>query len=355
MTRTGSSRSCAPSSASRPSRSSATTAGNRPSPLGDAFSRQWPSNGRSWSSSRTCTGRTRACSTSWTSSSTGSRTCRCWRSQPRGPSCSSGAPAGVAASSMRRRSRCRRSARTRRRSSSRSSWSDPCCPPSRSRRCWSVQAAIPSMPSSSPSSSSNGAPPTSSGFPRRSRASSRPASTGLPTPRRTCCATPPSSARCSGRLPFAMAQTRRRPCTRSSARDSCAARSARPSKARPSLRFPTPSFATSPTGRSPEPTVPRSTAASRSGSRRLGRPEDHAEMLAHHWHSAFELARAAGVEAPELADKARAGSPRSRRPCGRPQRVSHGREVLRGGTRSLARTMTLSARFFCFVEPGHST
>ena len=37
----------------------------------------------------------------------------------------------------------------------------------------------------------------------------------------------------------------------------------------------------------------------------LGRPEDHAEMLAHHWHSAFELARAAGMEAPELADKAR--------------------------------------------------
>ena len=37
----------------------------------------------------------------------------------------------------------------------------------------------------------------------------------------------------------------------------------------------------------------------------LGRPEDHAEMLAHHWHSAFELARAAGMEAPELADRAR--------------------------------------------------
>jgi class 3 adenylate cyclase/tetratricopeptide (TPR) repeat protein len=37
----------------------------------------------------------------------------------------------------------------------------------------------------------------------------------------------------------------------------------------------------------------------------LGRPEDHAEMLAHHWHSAFELARAAGMEAPELAERAR--------------------------------------------------
>ena len=40
------------------------------------------------------TGRTRACSTSSTSSSTGSPTSRCWPSQPRGPSCSSGARLG---------------------------------------------------------------------------------------------------------------------------------------------------------------------------------------------------------------------------------------------------------------------
>ena len=37
----------------------------------------------------------------------------------------------------------------------------------------------------------------------------------------------------------------------------------------------------------------------------LGRPEDHAEMLAHHWQSAFELARAAGVEAADVAGRAR--------------------------------------------------
>ena len=37
----------------------------------------------------------------------------------------------------------------------------------------------------------------------------------------------------------------------------------------------------------------------------LGRPDDHAEMLAHHWLSAFELARAAGVEAADLAGRAR--------------------------------------------------
>jgi tetratricopeptide (TPR) repeat protein len=37
----------------------------------------------------------------------------------------------------------------------------------------------------------------------------------------------------------------------------------------------------------------------------LGRPEDHAEMLAHHWLSAFDLYRAAGMEAPEVARSAR--------------------------------------------------
>jgi len=37
----------------------------------------------------------------------------------------------------------------------------------------------------------------------------------------------------------------------------------------------------------------------------LGRPEDHAEMVAHHWRSALELARAAGQDGGELAERAR--------------------------------------------------
>jgi len=37
----------------------------------------------------------------------------------------------------------------------------------------------------------------------------------------------------------------------------------------------------------------------------LGRPEDHAEMLAYHWRSALELARAAGQDDDELTDRAR--------------------------------------------------
>ena len=37
----------------------------------------------------------------------------------------------------------------------------------------------------------------------------------------------------------------------------------------------------------------------------LGRPDDHAEMLAYHWHSALELVRAAGGDDAELVDRAR--------------------------------------------------
>jgi class 3 adenylate cyclase/tetratricopeptide (TPR) repeat protein len=37
----------------------------------------------------------------------------------------------------------------------------------------------------------------------------------------------------------------------------------------------------------------------------LGRPDDHAEMLAHHWQSALALARAAGVDAADLGGRAR--------------------------------------------------
>ena len=125
-------------------------------------------------------------------------------------------------------------------------------------------------------------------------------------------------------------------CTRSSARDSCAARSARPSKARPSSRLRMHSFATSPTGRSPEPTVQRSTAASQSGSRASGVRKTTLRC------SPTTGSRRSSSLVPQawrLAESRRQGSrgpPRSRRPRGRPQCVSHGREVLRRGTRTLA-------------------
>ena len=37
----------------------------------------------------------------------------------------------------------------------------------------------------------------------------------------------------------------------------------------------------------------------------LGRPDDHAEMLAHHWRSSLELAQVSGKETPELVDATR--------------------------------------------------
>jgi len=37
----------------------------------------------------------------------------------------------------------------------------------------------------------------------------------------------------------------------------------------------------------------------------LGRPEDHGEMLAHHWRAALELARAAGRDSGDLAERTR--------------------------------------------------
>ena len=40
----------------------------------------------------------------------------------------------------------------------------------------------------------------------------------------------------------------------------------------------------------------------------LGRPDDHSEMLAYHWHSALELARASGADDPALAPRARRAS-----------------------------------------------
>ena len=75
--------------------------GDESSPPGGASSRPGRASGRSCWSSRTCTGPTTRC---WSSSSTwssGRRACRCSSSARPGPSCSSGVPAGAAASGTR--------------------------------------------------------------------------------------------------------------------------------------------------------------------------------------------------------------------------------------------------------------
>ena len=53
----------------------------------------------------------------------------------------------------------------------------------------------------------------------------------------------------------------------------------------------------------------------------LGRPDDHAEMLAHHYLTALELDKAAGVDTQDLADRARLRLLRGGRPGLRPQRL----------------------------------
>ena len=93
--------------------------------------------------------------------------------------------------------------------------------------------------------------------------------------------------------------------THSSARVSSAASAARHSKARASSRSRTRSFATSRTARSHVPIARRRHRAVAEWIDGLGRPEDHAEMLAYHWSSALELVRASGGSDDEIVERTR--------------------------------------------------
>ena len=73
-------------------------AGVRCSRPGGFSSRRWPSGGRWCWCSRTCTGRTMGCWTSWITWSAGRAGCRCWWPGRPGRSCWSGGRAGAAAS-----------------------------------------------------------------------------------------------------------------------------------------------------------------------------------------------------------------------------------------------------------------
>ena len=97
-------------------------------------------------------------------------------------------------------------------------------------------------------------------------------------------------------LPRPRTRTRSRPrSTRSSGKASSAASGARHSRAKASSRSRTRSCVTSRTGRSRAQSERSGIARWRSGWTALGRPEDHAEMLAYHWSSALELVRASAV------------------------------------------------------------
>ena len=93
-------------------------------------------------------------------------------------------------------------------------------------------------------------------------------------------------------------------CTLWNARSSSDASDARPSPARRSSPFATRSFATSRTGRSHAPTAPSKHVGAAGWIEGLGRPQDHAELLARHYLAALELDRAGEARHGEIRDRA---------------------------------------------------
>ena len=201
----------------------------------------------------------------------------------------------------------RRSPTSRRRSSSGACSPARCSRPRRSRRCSSARAATRCTRSSSSSSTPSRARPTSSRSRRRSRASSPPASTGFPDSEKSLlqdaavvgkvfwASSIGRDARRRHRLaPFARAQGLRPPPAALVARRRERVRVR--ARARPRRRR---------TARSPAPNARQRHRAVAEWIDGLGRPEDHAEMLAYHWSSALELVRASGGDDDELVERTR--------------------------------------------------
>ena len=213
-------------------------------------------------------------------------------------------------------------------------------PLSHSTRSSSAQAAIRSMPSSSQSSTSNGARPSWAAAARRPfRGSSPPASMRSRQSEKTRAA----GLGC-GREGVLGECARRKMMIASAALHCPRAQRLRPTaealipggrervRLRPCAR-PGRCLRTD----SPNRHRSRSTATSPSGWRPSGAPKTTPEMLAHHWRSALELARAAGRgrRRPRHTHAPRAA--RCRRSRVLAQRFRRRREVLRRGARALAR------------------
>ena len=144
---------------------------------------------------------------------------------------------------------------------------------------------------------------------RTCRESSPRGSIRSPTRRSACSKTRPWLARSSGlrRSQLSTDRSALRWTTLSvpsSARTSSGASDAPPSKASRSTRSTTSSFATSRTDRSLDPSAATSTYGRPSGSNRSAE-EDQAELLAHHYQSALELARASGASTTDLEPRVR--------------------------------------------------
>ena len=99
--------------------------------------------------------------------------------------------------------------------------------------------------------------------------------------------------------------TPRPPSTRSSARDSSAASGPRRWRARRRSHSPTALVRDVAYGQISRPDRMEKHGAVARWIEGLGRPDDHAEMLAYHWRSSLDLARASGRETPELIDETR--------------------------------------------------
>ena len=84
----------------------------------------------------------------------------------------------------------------------------------------------------------------------------------------------------------------------------------------------------------------RSTSLAAGWIERLGRREDHAEMLAHHYLQALELTEAPAGSTAAFAGAAADGADRRRRPRRRAQRVRRGRSLLPGCARAARRGTT---------------
>ena len=277
----------------------AATAAARRSPPGGASSRRSPRSGRSSSSSRISTGRTTACSTSSTTSSTGRPACRCSSSAPRGPSCSSGGPAGAAASRTRSRlalAALRRGDRRLVHALLERSVLRRRCRQTLLERAGGnplyaeefVRMLARARPTDELARDGAG---HHRGAPRRARAEEKALLQDAAVLGKVFWV---------GALAALGGSSAGRPrsgCTRSSARSSCGASADRRSPARPSTPSATSLVRDVAYGQIPRASERRSTVPRPSGSSRSAGREDHAEMLAHHYLAALELASAAGQDA----------------------------------------------------------
>ena len=135
--------------------------------------------------------------------------------------------------------------------------------------------------------------------------------------------------------------------TRSSGRTSCSGRGGARWRAPRSTRSATSWSATWRTARFPVRRAARSIEPPRCGSSLSAAREEHAEMLAHHYVTALELARAAGTESDELVERGAACARRRRRPGFGAERVRADGGARSSGARARRPRTTRSGRTSC--------